>query len=148
MSIEHAQQYLQEQAENFELLETREEQLITLRELGEELEPMPAEMKCDANLVPGCASATWVELAMGDDHSVTFYADSQSFISKGYLLILTKALNNCQAEEILTDVEPHVQAFAERAGVRLSMIASRANVFERVFRFMQKKVVEALAQTT
>jgi sulfur transfer protein SufE len=141
MGLDHAKRYLADMAEELDLLENREEQLITLREYGEYLDVLSPEKRTRAVLVPGCASATYVDVMLDDNGCVTFSTFSESFISKGYLYILTEALNGCTAQEILKDVEPIVQDFAAKAGVRLSMIASRANVFERIFHFMQKQTL-------
>ena len=148
MGLDHAKTYLEQMAEELDLLENREEQLITLREYGEDLDVLPPERRTLDVLVPGCASATYVDIHIDDDERVTFSTFSESFISKGYLYILTEALNGCTAQEILRDMEPIVQAFAEKAGVRLSMIASRANVFERIFHFMQRQTLAALSAHT
>lgn len=145
--IKHLKAFLAEMSEDFQWLETREDQLVTLRELGDELPPMDASLKTDERLVPGCASATHVALEMRDDGRVQFHADSESFITRGHLYILTQAINGLTPHELLHEVEPYVTDFAQKSGVRMSMLASRANVFERVFRFMQKQVIEAQAET-
>ncbi|MFW5692396.1 MAG: SufE family protein [Chloroflexota bacterium] len=145
--LNHAREYLEETGALLAELTSREEQLITLREIGEELPPMDPALKTQEHMVPGCASATYVITEIKPDERVYFHMDSESFISKGYLYILMEALNGCTAEDLLKNVEPYVQAFAEDAGVRLSMLASRANVFERVFRFMQKQILEQMASS-
>ena len=135
-------QFLDDIAEDFTDL-TREEILLTLRDYGEQLSPMDETLKTDDNMVPGCASATHIVCSHQPDGTLHFVGDSQSFISKGYIYVLTEAFNGSQPEELLEHSQPYVQAFAEKAGVRLSMIQSRANVFERIYHFMQLK---ALAQ--
>jgi len=145
--IEHVKSFLAQMAEDFQWLETREDQLLTLRELGDELPPMDASLKTEDKQVPGCVSATHVALEMQDDGRVKFHADSESFITRGHLYILTEAINGCTPAELLTEAEGYVTDFAEKSGMRMSMIASRANVFERVFHFMQKQVIDAQAET-
>lgn len=143
--FEHAKAYLEEVGELLSELTSRQDQLLTLRDYGDELAPMDEALKVDENLVPGCTSATHIVVMVDTDDVVTIVGDSLSYISKGYIFILLEALNGCTVEDITQNVDPAIQKFAEDAGVRLSMIASRANVFERVFRFIQKKTVEAVA---
>lgn len=133
--------YLETIAEDLADL-TREEKLLTLRDYGEQLPPMDDTLKTEENMVPGCASATYIVCHHNPDGTLHFIGDSQSFISKGYIYVLTHAFNGCTPQE-LANSQDYVQAFAEKTGVRLSMIASRANVFERIYHFMQMK---ALAQ--
>ena len=138
--------YLAEIGEDLAMLTSRQDQLLTLRQYGEYLPAMDSAYKTNDQLVPGCASATHIVAQLQDDGTIHFIGDSESFISKGYIYILIEALNGCTPEQILQTVKPCVQTFAEQAGVRLSMIQSRANVFENVFHFMQRKTAEAVAQ--
>lgn len=138
--------YLAEIGEELAMLTSRQDQLLALRQYGEYLPAMSAEHKTAQNLVPGCASATHIIADLQDDGTMHFSGDSESFISKGYIYILIEALNGCTPTEVLQDSKPCVQTFAEQAGVRLSMIQSRANVFENVFHFMQRKTAEAVAE--
>lgn len=136
--------YLQQIGADFEML-TQQERLLTLRDYGEEVAPFDAALKTEANYVPGCASATYMLCTLDENGLLHFHGDSESFISKGYIHILTTALSGLTPQMVATEVEPAVNAFAEQAGVKMSMIASRANVFERIFHFMQVKAVEAAA---
>ena len=52
--------YLAEIAEDFEILTSRQDQLLTLRQYGDYLDAMDAHLKTDSALVPGCASATHI----------------------------------------------------------------------------------------
>ena len=139
-------EYLEEMGEDIALLNTRQEQLLALRQYGDYLDSLDAAHKTDDNLVPGCASATHIIVALQDDGTLKFSGDSESFISKGYIYLLIEAFNGATPEFVLKEARPCVQRFAEQAGVRLSTLQSRANVFENVFSFMQRKTAEALAQ--
>lgn len=144
--IDHARDYLNEKGEEFEWLESPQDRLLTLRQYGDYLERLDAQDKTDANLVPGCASATHIIARLETDGSLHFAGDSESFISRGYIYLLTEAFNGVMPDDLLKAAEPFVLEFAERAKVRMSMIQSRANAFENIFRFMQQKAVEALGQ--
>jgi cysteine desulfuration protein SufE len=142
--VQHAQDFLTEVAEDLAFLPARD-RYVALREYGDELPPMDAALKVDANMVPGCLSLTYLAGSLDEDGLMRFQGDSESFVSKGYLYILVEAFDGCRPEALVKDAEPLVNAFAEKAQVALSMVPSRANVFERMFRFMQRKAVEALA---
>lgn len=138
--------FLKETGDDLALLDSRRDQLLALRQYGEYLDALDPTLKGEETLVPGCASATYMTAVLNDDGTLRFYGDSESFISKGYLYILIEALNGVTPAQMMQDVVPCVQDFAQKAGVRLSMIQSRANVFENVFHFMQRKTAEAVAK--
>lgn len=145
--MQHARDFLGELAEELQFLPTKQEHLLTFRQYGDYLPEFDETLKTEDNYVPGCASATHVICTLTDDGTVTFSGDSQSFISKGYIYILKEAFDGVKARVFITESEAIVRAFIENSGVGLSLIQSRANAFERIYRFMQKKVIEALAST-
>lgn len=140
--LQSARDFLHNIGEELGYLETREDQLLTLRDYGDQLVPMPSELKTVDHMVKGCASATYVIVTLDEQGKIRLTTDSESFISKGYLYILTKALEGLTPEQVAVEIKPDVNAFAEVAGVRLSMIASRANIFERIYHFICKQAVE------
>jgi cysteine desulfuration protein SufE len=144
--IDRTRDFLVETGELLAELPTREEQLMALRDYGDQLDPLDDSRKSDATFVPGCASATYIDVDLTPEGRLRFSGDSQSFISRGYIYILTHALSGLTPDEVLHEAVPVVESFAQQANVRMSMIASRANVFERIFHFMQKKTVEAVSQ--
>lgn len=140
--LQSARDFLHNIGEELGYLETREDQLLTLRDYGDQLPPMSSELKTIDHMVKGCASATYVIVTLDDAGKICLTTDSESFISKGYLYILTQALAGLTPEQVAVEIKPDVNAFAEVAGVRLSMIASRANIFERIYHFICKRAVE------
>jgi sulfur transfer protein SufE len=143
--LQTARDFLHNIGEELSYLETREDQLLTLRDYGDQLPAMPPELKTVDNMVKGCASATYVIVTLNETGGIHLVTDSESFISKGYLYILTQALEGLTPHQVSEEIKPDVDAFAEVAGVRLSMIASRANIFERIYHFICKRALE-LAQ--
>ena len=143
--LEHAHEFLDEVAEDMQFLEGRQDQLLAFRQYGDYLTPLDDSYKTEDHYVHGCASATHVRAVLHDDNTVTFEGDSQSFISKGYIYLLSEAFNGIDGEQFLKESEPIVQKFIEKAQVGLSLVQSRANAFERIYRFMQKKTLESLS---
>jgi sulfur transfer protein SufE len=144
--LQKAQAFLDEMQEGFALLENRMEKLQTLYEYGDELPKMDVALRNAEHLVPGCASATYVILTVDDAGRVNFITDSESLMSKGYLYILTTALNGCHVTQIAKDVEPIVMGFAQGAEVsRLGTTQSRTNAFVNIYNFMRRRAIEYLA---
>ncbi len=141
--IDHAREFLNEKAEEFEWLDAAQDRLLSLRQYGDYLPRLDERYKTDDNLVPGCASATHIIARVAEDGTLHFEGDSESFISRGYIYLLLEAFNGVTLDEFLNGAEPLVMDFAERAKVRMSMIQSRANAFENIFRFMRQKAIEA-----
>lgn len=144
--LQTAREYLRTVGEELSYLETREDQLLTLRDYGEQLPAIPAELKTAENMVKGCASATYVIVTLDETGAIRLTTDSESFISKGYLYILTQALDGLTPQQVVEAIKPDVNTFAEMAGVRLSMIMSRANVFERIYHFISQRAIELMEQ--
>lgn len=144
--LQTAREYLRTVGEELSYLETREDQLLTLRDYGEQLPAISAELKTAENMVKGCASATYVIVALDETGAIRLTTDSESFISKGYLYILTQALDGLTPQQVVEAIKPDVNTFAEMAGVRLSMIMSRANVFERIYHFISQRAIELMEQ--
>lgn len=148
MSLEHAREFLQQLGADFEYLPTREDQLLAFREYGERLAPMDEALKTDANFVHGCASATHVAAQPQDDGTLRFAGASLSLISRGYLWILIEAFDGATPQEILTEAEPLIAQFAEQGKVHVTLVPSRVNAFERIFRHMQKQAAALLTAET
>jgi len=143
--LKQAHAFLDEIADDMQFLDGRQDQLLAFRQYGDYLTPLDDMYKTEEYYVHGCASATHVRAILNDDNTVTFEGDSQSFISKGYIYLLTKAFNGIDGDVFLTESEPIVQEFIEKAQVGLSLVQSRANAFERIYRFMQKHTLAAIA---
>lgn len=136
--------YLDELGEDFEFLDTKEERLITFRDYGDRLDRISDDLKRDEQKVPGCASSTWVYVDLNEDGTLHVYGDSDSFISRGYIYILSQAFEGADPAELIANAKPYVEQFADRAGVRLGTVPSRANAFANIFEFMQREAVKAV----
>ncbi|TVR19088.1 MAG: SufE family protein [Anaerolineaceae bacterium] len=145
--LQETKSFLDEVQELFAFLDNRMDKLQTLSEYGDELAPMDDELRRQEYLVPGCASATYVILQVDDAERAHFITDSESLMSKGYLYILTRALDGCTVEQIAKDAEPIVMGFAQGAEVsRLGTTQSRANAFVNIYNFMRRQAIAYLAQ--
>lgn len=139
--------YFQSLGEDFAILESKEEQLITLRELGQDLPALDPGLQRDEFKVPGCASTTYVIVSLNPDGTLHIVGDSESFISKGYLRIYMEAFNGAEPQELIERAAPYVDAFSEKAGVRIGTVPSRANAFANIFSFMRKAAETLVASS-
>lgn len=87
-------------ADEFELLDDRDERYRLLIELGRELEPMPDALKTDATRVRGCSANVWVYPTQNDDGQLHFLADSDAHITKGIVALIVALVQDRPAAEI------------------------------------------------
>ena len=93
-----------------------------LIELGNNLEPFPAESKTDDKLIKGCQSRVWLDYKV-DDGRVWFNADSDAVITKGIISLLVGIYSGREACEIASDNF----SFIDKLGLRENLSPTRAN---------------------
>ncbi|MCA3253994.1 SufE family protein [Bradyrhizobium sp.] len=99
-------------ADEFELLDDRDERYRLLIELGRELEPMPAALKTDATKVRGCSASVWVYPTQLDDGRLHFLADSDAHITKGIVALIVSLVQDRSAADILAlDIKAELARF-------------------------------------
>ena len=87
-------------AEDYALLEERDERYRLLIELGQKLEPMPAALKTDATRVRGCSANVWVYPTPREDARLHFLADSDAAITKGIVALIVALVQDRPAAEL------------------------------------------------
>jgi cysteine desulfuration protein SufE len=85
--------------EEFSDLTDWEEKFQYLIELGEELPPYPEENRTEDFIVPGCQSRVWVCPSLVAN-KLTFFADSDTALTKGLIAILIRVFSGHSPEEI------------------------------------------------
>ncbi len=93
-----------------------------LIELGNNLEPFPAESKTDDKLIKGCQSRVWLDYKVKDGR-VFFNADSDAVITKGIISLLVGVYSGRQTCEIASDDF----SFVDKLGLRENLSPTRAN---------------------
>ena len=86
-------------AEDYALLDERDERYRLLIELGQKLEPMPAALKTDATRVRGCSANVWVYPTPADNR-LHFLADSDAAITKGIVALIVALVQDRTAAEL------------------------------------------------
>jgi cysteine desulfuration protein SufE len=105
----------------------------TLIELGRAAPPLPAELKTEANRVPGCQSILYLhaELREGVLHCV---AEADALISNGLVALMLSIYSGLTPEQILRN-PPH---FLERLGLSESLSMTRLQGLASIYRALQK----------
>ena len=93
--------------------------LITM---GEEQEPLPAELKTEQNLIDGCQSRVWL-VCDEQDGKLQFRAESDALIVKGIVALLIQVLSGHTPDEILA-ADLH---FIDAIGLREHLSPTRSN---------------------
>lgn len=97
MTINEIQDEIIEEFAEFDDWMDKYQLLITM---GEEQEPLPAELKTEQNLIDGCQSRVWL---VCDERSgkLQFRAESDALIVKGIVSLLIRVVTDHTPQEIL-----------------------------------------------
>ena len=93
----------------------------------------------DSNLVRGCQSIAHIEVEIRDD-TVWMKAAADAKMVQGLQGILSIAVNGSSPQSVL-ELTP---AFAEEAGILVSLTPSRSNGFRTMFDMVQNSVKESI----
>lgn len=115
---------LDELAEDFDLLESWEEQLGYVIDLGRALPRLEEHERTDANKVRGCASQVWVVSRRLPDGRVEFRGESDAQIPQGLIAILLRLYSGRRPGEIAA-LDP--QSAVDRLGLGAMLTSQRAN---------------------
>ena len=97
MTINEIQDEIIEEFAEFDDWMDKYQLLITM---GEEQEPLPAELKTEQNLIDGCQSRVW--LVCGErEGKLQFRAESDALIVKGIVSLLIRVVTGHTPQEIL-----------------------------------------------
>jgi cysteine desulfuration protein SufE len=86
--------------EEFELFDDWEERYKYIIDLGKDMAPLELAEKTETNKVRGCASQVWLVIDEAPDGILRFRGDSDAFIVKGLIALLSRLLNGLPYEEI------------------------------------------------
>ena len=112
--------------ENFELLDDWEDRYKYLIELGDQLEPFPAEKQDAAHKVQGCVSQVWIdsEATSESDPVIHYRGTSDAHIVRGLIAVTLSLFSGRKASEI---VETDQQAVFDRLGLGEHITPQRSN---------------------
>lgn len=93
---------LQEFVDTFDLLGDWDQRYQYLIELGEQLPPMPEELKTEDNRVKGCMSTVYTAPYPDPEHpgTVSFHGDCDTAVIKGVLALLIQLTRGRTVKEL------------------------------------------------
>ena len=97
MTINEIQDEIIEEFAEFDDWMDKYQLLITM---GEEQEPLPAELKTEQNLIDGCQSLVWL-VCDEREGKLQFRAESDALIVKGIVSLLIRVVTDHTPQEIL-----------------------------------------------
>ena len=130
---------IQEIIEEFQEIEDQFERLEVLMDFSSEVDELPVEDWSDENLVKGCQSIAHIEVEIRED-KVWMKAAADAKMVQGLQGILSIAVNGSTPQSVL-ELTP---AFAEEAGILVSLTPSRSNGFRTMFDMVQSRVKESI----
>jgi len=130
---------IQEIIEEFQEIEDQFERLEVLMDFSSEVDELPVEDWSDENLVKGCQSIAHIEVEIRED-KVWMKAAADAKMVQGLQGILSIAVNGSTPQSVL-ELTP---AFAEEAGILVSLTPSRSNGFRTMFDMVQNSVKESI----
>ena len=130
---------IQEIIDEFQEIEDQFERLEVLMEFSSEVDELPVEEWNDDNLVRGCQSIAHIEIEIRDG-KVWMKAAADAKMVQGLQGILSIAVNGSTPQSVL-DLTP---AFAEEAGILVTLTPSRSNGFRTMFDMVQNSVKESI----
>ena len=119
MTINEIQDEIIEEFAEFDDWMDKYQLLITM---GEEQEPLPAELKTEQNLIDGCQSRVWI-VCEEHDGLLDFRAESDALIVKGIVSLVIRAVTHHSPQEILDSP----LYFIERIGLTEHLSPTRSN---------------------
>ena len=119
---------LTELIEEFQEIDDKMERLEMVFDLADEVNLLPIDQWTDATRVNGCQSEAHVKVEIIDS-KVRFYSGADSKLVQGLMGILTMAIDNGDANVVLT-LTPD---FATEMGILNSLSPSRSNGFRNMF---------------
>ena len=103
-----------------------------IMELGQKLPTMPEEDKTEDNIVKGCQSKVWLTSKL-EKGLVSFFADSNTAITKGLVSLLTRIFNG-QTPETILSAELY---FMNKIGMERFIGTQRSNGFAAMIKQMK-----------
>ncbi len=112
-----------------------------LIDLGNNLQPIPAEDRTDRNLIDGCQSKVWFTAQM-EDGKVVYKGDSDAILVKGIVALLIRVLSGHTPKEI---VEADLY-FVDRINLREHLSPTRSNGLVAMLRQMRQYALVFLSK--
>ncbi len=117
---------LAEIREDFELFDDPRDIFSQIMDIGKQAPTFDPAKRKEVYRVPGCASQAWLVWEKNPDGTYRFQADSDAFIVKGLLTMLTTVLSGERAEDI---VNLDARDMLDALGLADTITSQRTNGF-------------------
>ncbi|KAL5748196.1 hypothetical protein ACOSQ2_025493 [Xanthoceras sorbifolium] len=107
------------------------------------LPPLPESSRVDPNRVMGCTAQVWLEVTLDENNKMTFRADSDSEITRGFCYCLVSLFDGAAPEEVLK------VKTEDLAALNVGLVGgerSRVNTWHNVLISMQKRTKVLVAE--
>lgn len=137
---------IQDIIDDFEFLESWEERLRYVVELGRELPPMPEEYKVDENRMYGCQSRVWIRCDRSNSAEpiLTFCGASDAQIVQGLITIVFSIVNG-QTPQFIASYD--IKGLFEQLDLANHLTPSRANGLNQLVETVKQAALNALITT-
>lgn len=117
------QQKIDKIIKEFNDLNNWEDKYSHIIKRGKNLPEMAEALKTEDNKVKGCQSQVWMSAALNEDHSLTFFAESDALIVNGIVSLLLEVYSGEKPEDIIA----HKPEFIKAIGLDEHLSPSRTN---------------------
>lgn len=129
--------------DEFSLIQDWLDRYQLIIDLGDQLPPMPEELKKPENLIKGCQSRVWIADSYNNG-KLHFVVDSDALITKGIAALIVNLYNDHTPQEII-DTPPYL---LDRIGLKENLSLNRANglsaMVEHVLQAAKKRLNNTL----
>ena len=132
--------------DDFSLLETWEDRISHVIDLGRHAAPLAAHERMEGNKIRGCASQVWIvaEPSASVDGALHVRGQSDAAIVQGLVTLLAGLYSDAAPAEI---VAFDADAFMARLGLAGALTAQRANGLASMIKAIRAKAAAHLAQS-
>lgn len=128
--------------QTFEELEAWDDRYDYIIDLGRELPTLAAELQTQENVVDGCMSTVWLVTDVVDSNSpVVIFADSDSIIVKGLIVVMMAYFASIPAKDVL---EADVSQYLTKLGLSQHLSPQRRNGLFAMIKRLREHVGAAL----
>ena len=129
MSAEDAQQEI---IDEFLALSDWQDRYRKLIQVGRALPPLPQEHKLEDHLVKGCQNRVWLHARREPEGTITYLADSEAMIVRGFVALLMRIYSGRTPDEILATEPRFIHELELGQHISLSRTNGLASMIKQI----------------
>lgn len=116
-------------------------------QMGKDLAPIDDAYKLDENLVKGCQNRVWLHAELNEDGTVTYLADSEAMIVRGFVALLVRSYSGHSPDEILETAPRFIEELQLGDNISLNRANGLASMVKKIKLYaMAFKAMQARGQ--